>query len=85
MTSKTSKKSRHKKSLEQVYESNNSVETMGTHVESGSEEAIKRQFTLIQKDYQKLMQDISKEYGLVREWIGEQVAEKRELIREKLN
>jgi hypothetical protein len=47
------------------------------------EEAIRRQMDLIKKDYNRLMIDVSKGYGLVKYWVGNQAMVKGEMIRSR--
>lgn len=47
------------------------------------EEAIRRQMDLIKKDYNRLMIDVSKGYGLVKNWVGNQAMTKGEMIRSR--
>jgi hypothetical protein len=48
------------------------------------EDAIKRQFKLIQKDYVKLMTNVTKGYGLIKGWIGSQAEKRSNLIKSRL-
>lgn len=50
----------------------------------GKEAAIIRQFNQIQKDYMKLMNDLVKEFGLVKGWIGSQALSKRKALKNSL-
>lgn len=52
---------------------------------SSGEDAIIRQFHLIQKRYSKLMTDVAKEFSLVKRWIGTQAQSKRDDLKAKIN
>lgn len=48
------------------------------------EDAIKRQFKLIQKDYFKLLTNVTKGYGLIKGWIGSQAEKRSNMIKSRL-
>jgi len=48
------------------------------------EDAIRRQFKLIQKDYMKLMTNVTKGYGLIKGWLGSQAEMRRHMIKSRL-
>lgn len=48
------------------------------------EDAIKRQFKLIQKDYLKLMTNVTKGYGLIKGWLGSQAEKRSNMIKSRL-
>lgn len=45
------------------------------------EDAIRRQFLVIKKDYNRLMTDVATGYGLIRNWVGLQTANRGELFK----
>jgi hypothetical protein len=60
-----------------------SIEPQPHHEEKASqqsmdagEEAIRKQFLLIQMEYSRLMTEVSKEFGLVKDWIEKEAREK---------
>ncbi|QDK40868.1 hypothetical protein DOM21_05230 [Bacteriovorax stolpii] len=45
------------------------------------EDAIRRQFLVIKKDYSRLMNDVATGYGLIRNWVNLQAVNRGELLR----
>lgn len=45
------------------------------------EDAIRRQFLVIKKDYDRLMSDVATGYGLVRNWVNLQATNRGEMLR----
>lgn len=81
------KTTRQKKLIHTVAALKNNEGSMSFDLNStaGREAAIVRQFNLIQKDYLKLMNDVAKEFDLVKGWIGTQAMMKRDEIKTKLS
>ncbi len=50
----------------------------------GREDAIKKQFKIIQKDYFKLMLNVTKGYDLVKGWLESQAIQKRDMLKSRL-
>ena len=48
------------------------------------EEAIKRQLSVIKKDYDKLMIDVAAGYGLIKDWVGVQAVSKGQMLKSRL-
>ncbi len=59
------------------------VESEGTSIE-GKEDAIRRQLKVIQKDYMKLMTNVTKGYDLVKGWIETQASMRKDMIKSRL-
>lgn len=74
------KNARQKKLLHNVTASRHDEE----HKIELKEDAIRRQFKLIQKDYLKLMSNVTKGYGLIKGWLGTQAEVRRNLIKSRL-
>lgn len=47
------------------------------------EDAIRRQFQLIKKDYDRLMTDVATGYGIIKHWVGIQASNRGELIKSR--
>ncbi len=47
------------------------------------EDAIRRQFQIIKKDYNRLMTEVATGYGIVKHWVGIQASSKTEMIKSR--
>ena len=47
------------------------------------EDAIRRQFQVIKKDYNRLMTEVATGYGIVKHWVGIQASSKTEMIKSR--
>lgn len=47
------------------------------------EDAIRRQFLLIKKDYSRLMSDMATGYGLIKNWVGMQANTRGEMLKSR--
>lgn len=45
------------------------------------EDALRRQFLVIQKDYKRLMTDVATGYSLIKHWVGVQATTRGELLK----
>ena len=78
----TLKNSRQKKVLQMVAEAHardndNRPEQELKH----KEDEIRRQFLVIKKDYNRLMNDVAAGYGLIRNWVGLQAETRGEILK----
>lgn len=78
------KNARQKKLLHTVAHPHVSEEHAPETSLEGREDAIKRQFKVIQKDYYKLMLNVTKGYDLVKGWLETQAILKREMLKSRL-
>ena len=47
------------------------------------EDALRRQFQVIKKDYNRLMTEVVTGYGIVKHWVGIQASSKTEMIKSR--
>lgn len=74
---------RQKKLLHNVTVQKHEDQELNNNIEL-KEDAIRRQFKLIQKDYLKLMTNVTKGYGLIKGWLGSQAEMRRHMIKSRL-
>ena len=76
--------SRQKKVLKMVNEAyandNSNVELQSI---KHDEDALRRQFQVIKKDYNRLMTEVATGYGIVKHWVGVQASSKTEMIKSR--
>lgn len=80
----TPKNARQKKVLQMVNEvhaKDNSNPDM--QISKHDEDALRRQFQVIKKDYDRLMTDVVAGYGIVKHWVGVQASSRGELIKSR--
>nr|BDT29319.1 hypothetical protein BHI3_27850 [Bacteriovorax sp. HI3] len=76
------KNGRQKKVLKMVAEAHaHDFDNMEEQVLKHEEDAIRRQFLVIKKDYTRLMSDVATGYGLIRNWVNLQAVNRGELLR----
>ena len=80
----TQRNSRQKKVLKMVNEAyandNSNVELQSI---KHDEDALRRQFQVIKKDYNRLMTEVATGYGIVKHWVGVQASSKTEMIKSR--
>lgn len=54
------------------------------HLLEHREDALKRQMKIIQKDYMKLMLNVTKGYGLLKGWLETQAMMKKDMIKSRI-
>ncbi|MFA6239062.1 MAG: hypothetical protein WC635_17115 [Bacteriovorax sp.] len=76
----TKKNIRHKRMIQSIVTTKNEGKDtlFDLSTVEGREAAIIRQFNQIQKDYARLMNDVMKEFSLVKGWIGTQAINKKD-------
>lgn len=47
------------------------------------EDAIRKQFLVIKKDYSRLVSDVAEGYGLIKNWVGLQATTKSEMLKSR--
>ena len=76
--------SRQKKVLKMVNEAyandNSNVELQSI---KHDEDALRRQFQVIKKDYNRLMTEVATGYAIVKHWVGVQASSKTEMIKSR--
>jgi hypothetical protein len=76
------KNARQKKVLQMVNEAHaGDNSNVGIQEVKHDEDALRRQFLVIKKDYDRLMTDVKAGYGIVKHWVGIQTANKGELLK----
>ena len=78
------KNSRQKKVLQMVNEAhakdNQNIEAQEM---KHDEDALRRQFQVIKKDYSRLMTDVATGYGIIKHWVGVQATTRSEMIKSR--
>ena len=62
----------------------NKIPASSSNSDKSTEDAIVRQFHLIQKGYSRLMVDVAKELDLVKIWLGSQASLKRKELKSRI-